>query len=162
MSDFFTDDDYFTGPPLTDEIVAHATATLGVSLPEAYLALLRERNGGVPKRQCFPTPFATSWAPDHVQVDAIRGLGGNWGIDATSGLGSADLITEWGYPPVGLVICSMPSGGHDTIMLDYATRPNADPRVVYIDEDRVPRELAPSFAEFIEGLRSCDEFEVPA
>jgi len=152
----FEDDDYYTGPPLTDALVTSAERSLGLRLPPAYLEVLRTRNGGVPTARCFPTSFPTSWADDHVELSGLRGLGGTWGIDSESALGSHALVREWGYPDIGLVLCDMPSGGHDVIMLDYrGCGPAGEPSVAYVDEDRVPRELAPSFAGFVQGLRAC-------
>ena len=152
----FEDDEYYTGPPLTDALITSAERSLGVRLPSSYLDVLRTRNGGVPKARCFPTSFPTSWANDHVELSGIRGLGGTWGIESESALGSRALVREWGYPDIGLVLCDMPSGGHDAIMLDYrGCGPEAEPSVAYVDEDRVPRELAPTFAGFVQRLRAC-------
>src|SRR3954453_15112082 len=63
--DFFEDEDYYTGPPVTDIAIQAAQRALGYRLPQAYLALLRQRNGGTPRHGCFPTRSANSWAPDH-------------------------------------------------------------------------------------------------
>ncbi len=157
---FFTDDDYFTGPPLTGQMVKAAQVSLGVRLPQSYVDLLSERNGGVPRRRCFPMKSATSWASDHIEVAGLRGIGGEWGIDTSEGLGSADMIKEWDYPDVGVIICEMPSAGHDTIMLDYREcGADGDPAVVYVDEDRRPQLLARTFSEFVDGLVSCDAFQ---
>ena len=150
---FFEASDFYTGPPLTPALVAAAEAALGVTLPTSYVELLQERNGGVPTRRRFPTPFPTSWAPDHIEIDAILGVAGTWGIDSDSGLGSRDLVREWGYPDIGVVVCSMPSGGHDTVMLDYSgSGPAGPPRVVYVDEDRIPRQLTTTFDDFVANL----------
>jgi hypothetical protein len=52
----------------------------------------------------------------------------------------------------------MPSGGHDAVMLDYSEcGPNGEPAVAYIDEDRISRRVADSFAAFLSGLTPCDE-----
>lgn len=154
MSADFKDDDYYTGPPLTPEMIGHAESSLGVTLPKSYLQLLAERNGGIPLRRRFPTEFATSWAEDCFEIAGLRGLGGEWGIDSDSGLGSSDMIEEWDYPPIGVVLCDMPSGGHDAVMLDYsACGPEGEPTVAYIDEDRVPQQVAATFAEFWEKLQ---------
>jgi hypothetical protein len=155
---FFEDDeDSFTGPPVSEELVAAAESRLGVVLPRAYVGLLAERNGGVPRRRCFRTPFSTSWATDHFEIRAVLGVGGKWGVDSSSGLGSVDLIAEWGYPAIGVVICNTPSGGHDTVMLDYsASGPDNEPSVAYIDENRVPRIVADTFDEFVAALVPCD------
>lgn len=159
MTEFFEDDAYYTGPMLSAEMVRHAEAHLGVRLPSSYVDLLYRRNGGVPKRRCYETTFPTSWAADHVEISAIRGIGGEWGIDSTDGLGSAEMIAEWGYPEIGVVICDTPSAGHDTVMLDYSeSGVTGEPSVVYIDEDRVPNRIARSFEEFLANLTPCDRF----
>ena len=159
---FFEDDSYYTGPPLSEELVNHAEQALGVRLPHSYIELLAVRNGGVPRRRCFPTEFGTSWAPNHFEVRAILGVGGEWGIDATSGQGSADQIEEWGYPQIGVLISDTPSGGHDAVMLDYSEcGGEGEPGVAYIDENRVPRRVADTFDAFLADLVSCDELRAP-
>jgi hypothetical protein len=146
---------YYTGPDLTDEMVGEAERVLGYRLPASYRELLHVRNGGVPTRTRFRTPFPTSWAPDHFEIAAIRGVGGPWGIESPGPLSSPALIEEWGYPRIGIVICDMPSGGHDAVMLDYRPAPS-EPAVAYIDEDREPRVIAESFGDFISGLVPLD------
>jgi hypothetical protein len=158
---FFTDDTYYTSPPLTDGQVASAEAKLGYRLPTSYVELLKVRNGGEPQRTACPTSFPNSWAPDHIEISAIRGIGGEWGIDSTDGLGSADLIVEWGYPKIGVVFCATPSAGHDTVMLDYSEcGPDGEPSVAYIDEDRIPRRIADSFAHFLTRLAPAEQFDI--
>jgi SMI1-KNR4 cell-wall len=144
----------YTGTPVTDAVLAAADRTLGHRLPESYKRLLSASgvNGGVPVRTRCMTTFATSWAEDHFEVSALFGVG-----DAPSALdsalGSAYLVEQWDYPPVGVVICDTPSAGHDTLMLDYrACGPEGEPSVVYVDEDREPRRVAGSFAEFFASL----------
>jgi hypothetical protein len=130
-----------------------AVDKLSYRLPAEYENLLAERNGGVPKRRCFRTTVPTSWAPDHIEIAAIRGIGGEWGIDNEGGTGSRDMISEWGYPDIGIVICDMPSAGHDAVMLDYSKcGEEGEPTVVYVDETRSVVQLAQSFEEFCNGL----------
>ncbi|WP_280892706.1 SMI1/KNR4 family protein [Streptomyces sp. LBL] len=156
MNELFEDGDFYTGPPLSADMISRAQQALGLQLPSSYAAVLSEKNGGVLKRRRYPTEFATSWAADHFEIRALLGIGGKWGIDSLSGLGSADLIAEWGYPEIGVAICDMPSGGHDAVMLDYSeSGPNGEPSVAYIDEDRVPRTVAGSFEEFLSRLVPC-------
>ena len=160
MVSFFTDDEYFTGPPLTDEMVHAAGTAVGYRLPRAYLDLLFERNGGTPIRRCFPMTEKTSWSDNHIEILGLRGIGGSWGIDNRDGLGSADMIAEWRYPEIGVVICEMPSAGHDAVMLDYRTcGPEGEPQVVYIGDNRSIHALADNFADFIARLISCSEFK---
>ncbi|MFR9780494.1 SMI1/KNR4 family protein, partial [Micromonospora sp. MS34] len=120
------------------------------------LNLMYQRNGGVLRNTCHPTSFRTYWPEDHFAVDVILGIGHDEGVDACS----ADLVAEWGYPDVGVVIGVTPAAGHDTVMLDYSVcGPQGEPAVAYVDEDRVPRRVAGSFAELIGGLVSCEAFE---
>lgn len=159
MAELYDENRSYTGPPLDSEMVSRAEGDLGVRLPRHYVDALFERNGGVLRRRCYPTDFPTSWASDHFEVKALLGIGGKWGIDSYSGLGSSYLIDEWDYPNIGVVICLTPSGGHDTVMLDYSKcGPLGEPAVSYIDEDRVPRQVADSFGEFLNRLLPCDQF----
>lgn len=152
---FFDSNDYYTGAPITIEAIRQAENRLGLKLPRTYTNLLAERNGGRPIARCFPTSFSTSWASDHFAIDAILGVGGDWGVDNPE-TGSQYMIAEWNYPDVGVVVCITPSGGHDTVMLDYSEcGRDAEPTVVYVDEDRIPRRIAASFADFIAGLIVC-------
>ncbi|MEU2234317.1 SMI1/KNR4 family protein [Streptomyces vietnamensis] len=150
-----SDDDEYVGPPVDAEMIRQAEDVLQVRLPKSYVDLLSMQNGGVLRNRCFPTEFPTSWARDHICVDVIRGVGGEEGVEIVS----ADMIDEWEYPDIGVVFGVTPSAGHDTVMLDYSEcGPLGEPAVAYIDEDRVPRRLASSFAEFVSGLVSCRTF----
>ncbi|WBB58724.1 SMI1/KNR4 family protein [Streptomyces sp. WMMC500] len=160
MTELFEDSDYYTGPPVDGDMIRRAEEVLGVRLPRSYVDVLLLRNGGTPRRRCFPTIFSTSWAENHFEISGIRGIGGSWGIALSSGKGSPYLISEWGYPEIGVVICDTPSAGHDTVMLDYSEcGPKGEPAVAYVDEDRVPRRVANTFDEFIRGLVSCESIE---
>lgn len=156
MSKFFEPDrHYYTSPPLGEGMVENAERELGVKLPASYIELLRTQNGGVPVRRCFYTDFPTSWSEDHFAISAIRGIGGEWGIDASIG-GSDYLIREWEYPDIGVVAFHTPSGGHDAVMLDYSRNGRSEPPgVIYVDEDRIVRPVADSFENFIDGLVRC-------
>jgi hypothetical protein len=138
----------YDAPPLDEELVVRAELTLGVRLPRAYLQALEERNGGVLARQSYPVDFASSRGDGTIGVQALLGVGGRWGVDVMSRY----LVEAWGYPP-GIVVCMLPSAGHDTVMLDYAhCGPHGEPVVVYVDDDRVPRRIARDFEDFLGGL----------
>ncbi|KKZ73757.1 1,3-beta-glucan synthase regulator [Streptomyces showdoensis] len=142
----------WVGPPVDSEMIRRAESVLQVRLPKSYVDLLSVQNGGVLHNRCFPTAFPTSWAPDHFCVDVIWGVGGENGIDVLS----PGLVTEWGYPAIGVVLGLTPSAGHDTVMLDYSEcGPLGEPSVAYVDEDRVPKRVADSFAAFRDGFVSC-------
>ncbi|MFJ8582047.1 SMI1/KNR4 family protein [Micromonospora sp. NPDC093277] len=141
---------------MTEDMVRRAEETLGVRLPRSYVEVISQQNGGVLKNSCYPTSFRTSWAADHFGVDVIMGIGYEEGIDAQS----ADLISEWGYPNIGVVIGITPMAGPDTVMLDYSKcGSDGEPTVVYVGEDRVPWQVADSFDAFISGLVLCEAFE---
>lgn len=155
--ELFEDDDFYTSPPLDGDMLRRAEEDLGVRLPRSYVDVLFHRNGGLLRRRCCPTEFRTSWADNHFEILALLGIGGEWGVDSSSGRGSAYLITEWEYPEIGVVICHLPSAGHDTVMLDYSgCGPEGEPSIAYIDEDRIPRHVANSFEEFIAQLVLCE------
>ncbi|THV36512.1 SMI1/KNR4 family protein [Glycomyces buryatensis] len=140
-------------------MVSTAESSLGYTLPQSLVALLDDCNGGVPARRCYPISSPTSWADDHIEIKAILGIGGGHGLHSDSGFDSEYMISEWEYPAIGIVLCAMPSGGHDAVMLDYSEAGrHSEPSVAYIDENRVPQRIASSFSEFITGLRDSDEF----
>jgi hypothetical protein len=146
------DESEYVGPPVDAEMIRRAEEVLQVRLPKSYVDVILVQNGGLLRNRCFPTDFPTSWAPDHVCIDVLWGIGGAWGVDVMS----PSMIAEWQYPEVGVVLGITPSGGHDTMMLDYSgSGPLGEPSVSYVDEDRVPRRIANSFADFVQGLVSC-------
>jgi SMI1/KNR4 family protein SUKH-1 len=160
-------DDYFTSSAtVTHDLIQAAEAQLGYKLPEDYVRLLKIRNGGAPKRTCFPTNVPTSWAKDHVAVSGVCGLGGQWGIDSPT-LGSRHMIDEWGYPDIGIVFGQCPSAGHDALMLDYSVcGPAAEPRVIHVDVETVHGPditiVAPDLAMFVRGLVDEAQFDTSA
>ncbi|MPY66472.1 SMI1/KNR4 family protein [Deinococcus sp. SDU3-2] len=146
-------------PPLTPELVVSVEAQLGYRLPTLYVELLKIQNGGLPARTCFPTSEATSWAEDHVAITSLFGIGGQH----TSGLPEASqfMVSEWGYPPIGVYFADCPSAGHDMVALDYrACGPQSEPSVVHVDQEGDYRItwLAPDFATFVKGLLPEEAF----
>lgn len=130
----------------------------GVAVVDGYRGnvLLYSRNANQDVVNHYSTSFRTSWAADHFQVDVIMGIGYEHGVDSQS----AYLISEWGYPNVGVVIAVTPMAGPETVMLDYSgSRPDGEPAVVYVGNDNVPRPIADSFEEFMKGFVSCDAYE---
>jgi hypothetical protein len=141
-------------------MVEAAERALGYRLPQSYIDLLRSRNGGSPRRTCFPTEVPTSWAKDHIAISGIKGIGGEWGIDSPT-FGSRVMIEQAGYPDIGVVVGECPSAGHDAVMLDYSScGPSGEPRVIHVETECDEPEitvLAPSFAAFLAGLVSDEE-----
>lgn len=138
----------YIGPPLNDEMVAAAEATLGVKLPTALIELFRESNGGFMKKGCFETPDGED---DCMRQQ--RGIGWEKGLDGE--MGSHFMSEEWGYP-LGLLWIA--GDGHTGVFLDYRTcGPQAEPSVVWVDAEleRPPVHLANTFAEFLAQLKEC-------
>ena len=149
---FLRDDADATGPAVNPERVSEVEAETGFRLPEAYLGVLHERNGGELVKDCFPTDFRSSWGGDYFQVGLLLGVG----PAEVSVLNSKYMIDEWQIPVEGLLISSTPSG-HDWVLLDYGDcGPQGEPAVVYVD-DRSPDEnvvhrVADTFAAFLAAL----------
>lgn len=156
----FARDDY-QGAPLTDAMVAVVEGALGYRLPQAYIALMRHRNGGIPHRGYHRTSQPTSWAADHIAITGIFGIGGDKPSSLLGRFGSAFWIEDWGYPPIGVYFCDCPSGGHDMLCLDYRScGSEGEPQVVHVDQERDYRitAVARDFESFIRGLEPQDPF----
>jgi hypothetical protein len=156
-SGFFDHTTYYTGPALTDAMVAAAEARLGYTLPKSYVELLRIKNGGVPKRQCYPTA-GTTWSDNHLRVTRLCGIGGRWGIDSDDN-GSQHTISQAGFPEVGIFIGWTPTAGHDGVLLDYSEcGSHGEPRVIFADPEEIDsgiQILAPDCETFLRSLVDC-------
>lgn len=134
--------------PVSETMINKAEEELGVKLPQAYIQLLREQNGGSIRFNAHPASEPNVWAEDHVQVDFIMGIEEGEGI-----LASAYLIEEWDMPK-GLVLLT--GDGHSWVALDYR-QVKENPPVIYIDNEGGQLvELAPSFEVFLEGLYTAE------
>ena len=103
-------------PRLTEEMVVSAEKTLDYKLPESYLEVLRELNGGYIHKFEFIHNEVIEGQGASVCIPEIFGIGYDGGIDGKHG--SQYLIQEWDYPDIGIVISSE---GHTAIMLDYSS-----------------------------------------
>ncbi len=145
----------YVGEKLTDDLILSIESELGYRLPASYIELMRNQNGGITHRDCFPTERRTTWAHNHVAITGILGIGRDKTYSLSGSLGSTFMIEEWGYPEIGICICNCPSAGHDMIMLDYSKcGPTGEPEVVHVDQeaDYKVTFLAKNFEEFIRGL----------
>lgn len=153
--------DYY-GEPLTDELLAEIEAELGFKLPDSYVYLMRQHNGGRPMNTCFPTDTPTSWSEDHIEIFGIFSIG-RAAICSLGGVhGSQFWIDEWEYPPIGVAFCDTQTAGHEMVFLDYREcGPQGEPQVVHIDQeyDYAITVLAPDFESFIRGLVHSDYYE---
>lgn len=153
---------YYIGTTPTDEQVKDIENELGYKLPQSYIALIKQCNGGEPVNTCFPTQIPTSWANNHITISGIMGIDKDKPYSLCGEMGNRFWIEEWGYPTIGIAICTTPSAGHDMIFLDYRECGLAgEPSVAHIDEDNDYKitTLAASFEEFIRGLVNSKDFE---
>ncbi len=146
-----------------DDAVAAVETELGYRLPAAYIELARTvRNGGLLQRDCFPIDGVPVWAEDHVTVTGIYAIGGTSTYSLLGDLGSTFMLSEWGYPPIGVCFADTPTAGHSEFMLDYrACGPDGELAVVVVDQedDYSIWPVAPDFATFIRGLVTDERFE---
>jgi hypothetical protein len=166
FGDFWEDSDYakkeYVGPTFTDLDVARVEKELGYKLPKSYIVLMRNQNGGIPKRTNHKTSERTSWAEDHVSITGIYSIGKDKTYSLCGEFNSSFWVDEWGYPKIGIYFADCPSAGHDMLCLDYrACGPSGEPQVVHIDQERNYKItlVAKSFESFIRGLEGDDAFE---
>ena len=154
--DKFWDSDHYNNPPLTDDMVVYAEQQLGVTLPTEYITLLRHQNGGYTKGFGYPMTQRTTWAKDHVPLNQLSGIViEHEHSKAPSILETAYMTEEWGLPPRQVLLTGE---GDWWITLDY--RNGEVPSVAWIDVDcDEDIQVAPTFAEFINGLRPVSEFD---
>ncbi|MEU7752294.1 SMI1/KNR4 family protein [Micromonospora sp. NPDC049101] len=146
--------------PLTDEVLRAVQEQLGHQLPSAYVDLARRHNGGLLGCDAHPAPRRTSWAEDHVGVNALAAIGRTARFSLCGDVGSAFWVAEWGYPDIGIYIADCPSAGHDMIALDY--RSPGEPAVVHVDQEWNYQitVLAPDFESFVAGLVDASAYDV--
>lgn len=165
-SDFWDESKYaienYVGETVTDELLKSVEQELGYRLPEAYVELMKQQNGGIPARSNHRTSEPTSWSKDHVAIAGIFGIGRDKPYSLCGSGGSTFWIDEWGYPSIGVYFADCPSAGHDMLCLDYRKcGPDGEPRVVHVDQesDYKVTPVTDTFEDFIRGLESDDAFE---
>ena len=146
-STIWADDDYLKLAPINDELIKKAEEVLNVKLPESYINLLKEQNGGTLRLDVHPTSKPNSWADDHVNVS------GSFNENESSILESRYLIREWEMPE-NIVLLS--GDGHTWIALDYRNVAE-NPPVIFIDNEfEEIIELAPNFERFLQNLTTYE------
>lgn len=146
-STIWAEDDYLKLAPINDELIKKAEEVLNVKLPESYINLLKEQNGGTLRLDTHPTSKPNSWADDHVNVSGLYGI--SFDENESSILESRYLIREWEMPD-NIVLLS--GDGHTWIALDYRNVAE-NPPVIFIDNEfEEIIELAPNFESFLQNL----------
>jgi hypothetical protein len=132
-------------PTLTDAALSAVEAQLGVKLPGAYLALLRQQNGGY---------LRATWPASDARM--LRGIGPK---APSITLGRAhwrpnNIVQKvWAPPKSGLLV---PFDGdvHWDMCFDYRKLgPSAEPSITFVDSECEEVEpIAESFLAFLAGL----------
>ncbi|ACK95608.1 SMI1/KNR4 family protein [Bacillus thuringiensis] len=150
-STIWAEDDYLKLAPINDELIKKAEEVLNVKLPESYINLLKEQNGGTLRLDTHPTSKPNSWADDHVNVSGLYGI--SFDENESSILESRYLIREWEMPD-NIVLLS--GDGHTWIALDYRNVAE-NPPVIFIDNEfEEIIELAPNFESFLQNLTTYE------
>lgn len=136
---------------LTDEAIAEVEARLGIVLPEALIAVLREQNGGYLRRTLPDSGNRMIWGIG----PRAQSIGDNywWRL--------LDEPEAW-YPADGWLpeqprrLVPFDSDGHWYLCLDY--RSGGEPCVTCFDlDEQAEQAMAANMSEFLAMLRANDE-----
>ncbi|MEY8742424.1 SMI1/KNR4 family protein [Bacillales bacterium AN1005] len=127
-----------------------AEKAFNIKLPQDYIELLKEQNGGCLEKTCLPVNFKNDWADDHILFDYLLGIEKDKGI-----MESDYLLKEWGVTEKNLIIIS--GDGHFFVALDYRTN-NENPTIVYIDTTK--NKITKIYEDFSSMVNSLYEEDV--
>ena len=137
-------DDIYRLNTLNDNVIKEAEELLNAELPEAYIDIIKEQNGGYIKFNAIPYPPNLNIEGNTIDIDHIMGIGKDTGI-----LDSSELIQEWGLPE-NVVLFS--GDGHSWFAFDYRND-KKNPPIIWIDtESNLILTIATSFKHFLNQL----------
>lgn len=140
------EDDIYRLNTLNDSVIKEVEELLNVELPEAYIDILKEQNGGYIVFNAIPCPPNLNLEDNTIDIDHIMGIGKETGI-----LDSSELIQEWGLPD-NIVLFS--GDGHSWLAFDYRND-KKNPPIIWIDtESHLILKIATSFKHFLNQLHT--------
>ena len=149
------------GPELTDEMILAVEQELGYKLPESYIWLMKQRNGGFLKKTDFLLGYELPIVGDRTMMRMLYQITTKDSFCAINGeYGTKFLIEDWGYPDIGVAIGVGFFGEHELFFLDYrACGPQGEPKVSHVDQECNYRitVLAENFEEYIRKLVKSDD-----
>ena len=144
------------GPDLTDEMILAVERELGYKLPEAYIWLMKRRNGGFLKRTDFLLGYELPVVGDRTMMRQLYQINMDNSFCAINGqYGTKFLVEDWGYPDIGVAIGVGFFGEHEIFFLDYREcGPQGEPKVSHVDQECDYRitVIAENFESFIRSL----------
>ncbi|MBP3950232.1 SMI1/KNR4 family protein [Bacillus suaedae] len=148
MKEIWLDDCDSELDPFTDRDLAKVEQQLKVKLPNAYIELMKEKNGFYLSRNWYPSSEPTDWGEAAIQLDSLLGIGLQEGSISENGY----LQQEWEVDPKLIIISLNPP---EFVCLDYRAHQGDQPPISYINVDTMQDFLlAPNFSEFIRGLHA--------
>jgi len=145
-------------PPVNDETRMQVEQLLGVDLPDAYVGLMRERNGGYLEEQLIhyqgdiPPDMDYYVGERYIPIGMIAGI--NPKPEASGSVTQTPLmIREWRLPE-GLVL--LDGDGHTWIALDYRQAKTNPPVVFLVSEIGQHITIAGNFADLLDKMVPYD------
>ena len=161
FTDFWEESDYsakhYVSEPPTDELIAEIEQELGYKLPESYIWLMKQHNGGIVNHNRMGCKIDwseghTEWTSNVVAVAGIMSIG----REKTWSIGKTPVQCR---PDIGVAIADTLDCA-DMILLDYrACGKDGEPAVVCVDPNAHLGiwKLADNFESFVRSLRNWDE-----
>lgn len=151
--------EHYVSKPPTDELIAEIEQELGYKLPESYIWLMKQHNGGVLNwdRDGCKIDWSeghSEWTNNVVKVSRIMSIGREktWSICGT-------VVQVQCRPDIGVAIATTWDSA-DMIILDYREcGKDGEPAVVCVDSNARHGiwKLTDNFESFIRSLRNWDE-----
>ncbi|KAB7668740.1 SMI1/KNR4 family protein [Bacillus sp. B1-b2] len=120
----------YTLKKLTDEDINLAEKHFNVKLPQAYIDLLKKKNGGDLLYNALPISLNRWEDDDHILIDHLLGIKKKEGIMETD-----YYVKEWEINRKNIILLS--GDGHEWLALDYNS--SEEPKIIFIqtDEDQI-------------------------
>ena len=155
--------DNYVEKPLTEEMIAFTEKTLGYKLPQSYISMMKNQNGGSPNKNYWENKYAERNEVSVIGLSGFFGIGNEKSNSLFGKFGNEFWFSEWEYPrDIGIIIADTESGGHDMIYLDYREcGKEGEPKVsvCFGEYDYKTQVLANSFEEFLAMLVKEEDVE---
>jgi hypothetical protein len=166
LDNFWDDSNRYTCNPLADDIILKAEIELGYKLPRSYIELMKNKNGGDPKRTTYLLTQDMRLDLEHICGIGWEDIGS---ICGACGFNICKEDRDIFYPNIGVYFGWEPSG-HSTFCLDYrkgSRNPitgliEGEPTVVLVADDggisddgrpeEEPLFVADNFEQFVKHL----------